>query len=177
MSRIAALRREAAEPKTATTLDAVKSKLGMVPNLFSTFARAPAVLDAYLAFSDALGRGKLSARQREIISLTVGQANSCQYCLSAHSTLAKHAGMTETDVRAARAGTAADRVDAAVAALAQQIVQRRGSVSDSELAAARACGLDDPMIVEIVANVGLNILTNYTNNLAQTEIDFPVVSV
>lgn len=177
MPRITPLRREAAEPKTAATLDAVKSKLGMVPNLFSTFARAPAVLDAYLAFGDSLSRGKLSARQREIISLTVGQANSCQYCLSAHSTLGKLAGLTEADIRDARAGVAVDRVDAAVAALAQKIVQRRGSVTDSEFAAARASGLDEPMIVEIVANVGLNILTNYTNNLAQTEVDFPVVSV
>jgi uncharacterized peroxidase-related enzyme len=177
MPRITPLRRDAAEAKTTATLDAVKSKLGMVPNLFSTFARAPAVLDAYLAFGDALGRGKLSARQREIISLAVGQANSCQYCLSAHCALAKRAGLTEADIRDARAGVAADRVDAAVAALAQQIVQRRGSVTDSELAAARASGLDEPMIVEIVANVGLNILTNYTNNLAQTEVDFPVVSV
>jgi hypothetical protein len=31
-------------------------------------------------------------------------------------------------------------------------------------------------MVEILANVALNVLTNYTNNFAGTEIDFPVVS-
>jgi uncharacterized peroxidase-related enzyme len=177
MPRIAPLQRGTADPKTAATLDAVKTKLGMVPNLFSTFARAPAVLNAYLGFGDALVKGKLTARQREIISLAVAQANSCQYCLSAHTALAKRAGLTESDVREARAGAARDRLDGAIAALALQILQKRGNISDSEFETAKAAGIDESMMVEILGNVAVNILTNYTNNFADTEIDSPVVAV
>jgi len=177
MPRIAPLQRGHADPTTAATLDALKVKLGMVPNLFLTFARAPATLDAYLGFGDSLSKGKLTARQREIISLAVAQANSCQYCLSAHTALGNRAGLSESEVRDARAGGAPDRLDAAVAALSVQILQKRGSISDSDFEAAKASGLDESMMVEILGNVALNILTNYTNNFARTDIDFPVVTV
>lgn len=44
---------------------------------------------------------------------------------------------------------------------------------DEQLQAARAAGLDDARIVEVVAQVSLLTLTNYLNNLAATEVDFP----
>jgi hypothetical protein len=38
-------------------------------------------------------------------------------------------------------------------------------------------GIDDSLMLEIVAIVALNTLTNYANRLADTEIDSPVVEV
>ena len=38
-----------------------------------------------------------------------------------------------------------------------------------------AIGYDDAQIVEIVQHVALNTWTNYINEVAMTEIDFPVV--
>ena len=38
-------------------------------------------------------------------------------------------------------------------------------------------GLDDGEIAEVVANVAINILTNYFNNANQTEVDLPKVAV
>jgi len=38
----------------------------------------------------------------------------------------------------------------------------------------RADGLSDADIVETVGNVVVNIFTNYLNNVAETDIDFPV---
>jgi alkylhydroperoxidase family enzyme len=57
------------------------------------------------------------------------------------------------------------------------VLARRGQVSDATLSAARAAGLDDGEIVEVVAHVALNVFTNYLNNVAQTEVDFPVVAL
>ena len=45
--------------------------------------------------------------------------------------------------------------------------------SDADLAAARSAGLDDAGIAETVANVALNIFTNYFNHVVETAIDFP----
>ena len=42
---------------------------------------------------------------------------------------------------------------------------------------ARDAGLSDAQITEVVAAVALNVLTNYFNNLAGTEIDFPRVAL
>ena len=46
-------------------------------------------------------------------------------------------------------------------------------VTNADLEAVRAAGYGDAEIVEIVVNVALNLLTNYVNNVAQTEVDFP----
>jgi alkylhydroperoxidase family enzyme len=61
--------------------------------------------------------------------------------------------------------------------LALLLVNERGRISDETLASARSAGLSDAEIIEIVANVALNVLTNFANNLAETEIDFPVVEL
>lgn len=156
---------------------AVKAKIGMLPNLFATFAHAPSVLNGYLAFSDALSHGVLTAAQREVVGLAVAQANGCQYCLSAHTAMGKRAGLSAEDIAAARVGHAHDARDNGIAVLALRLVETRGHVSDADIAAARAAGLDDARILETVAQVALNVLTNFTNSLAGTEIDFPVVEV
>ena len=110
MPRIAPLRRTAADPKTGATLDAIKAKLGTVPNLFSTLAHSPPALNAYLGLSETLSKGVLTPRQREIIALAVGQANACQYCVSAHTALGRQAGLTEEETRSARSGRAEDKL-------------------------------------------------------------------
>jgi alkylhydroperoxidase family enzyme len=53
----------------------------------------------------------------------------------------------------------------------------RGHVSDADLNAVKAAGYGQAEIVEIVLHVALNTLTNYINEVAQTEIDFPKVDV
>ncbi|WP_325086082.1 carboxymuconolactone decarboxylase family protein [Burkholderia contaminans] len=148
-------------------LQNAKAKIGMVPNLFSTLAHAPAALAGYLQLDENLKSGALSAPQREIISLAIGQFNECGYCLSAHTLIGKGAGLSPDDIAAARRGSGS-----AVAELAVQVAQTRGNVSDADLTAARAAGLSDAQIVEVVAGVALNVLTNYINNLAETVIDF-----
>jgi AhpD family alkylhydroperoxidase len=94
MAQIAPLNLETADAATAATLNAVKAKLGMVPNMFATLAHAPAALNGYLGLSETLGTGRLTAAQREIVALAAGQANRCQYCLSAHTLIGKGAGLS-----------------------------------------------------------------------------------
>jgi uncharacterized peroxidase-related enzyme len=177
VTRIAPIDSATAEPGVLATLSAVKAKLGMTPNLVSTFAQSAAVLNGYLAFADALGKGVLTARQREIVALVVAQRNACAYCLSAHSLMGKAAGLTQNDLRLAREASATEAAEEAVARFAARVVDTKGSVADADIAAARAAGLDDRHLVEVIANVALNVLTNYTNHAAQTDIDFPKVNV
>lgn len=177
MPRIAVVDTTRAEAGVLATLSAVKAKIGMTPNLFATFAQAPAVLNGYVAFSDALAKGALTARQREIIALAVAQANGCEYCLAAHSLMGKGAGLSPDALRKAREGIADDAADAAVARFARRVLDMRGQVADADLAVARSAGLDDGRLLEIIANVAINVLTNYTNNVAQTVVDFPKVDV
>src|SRR6516164_7380460 len=106
MSRIHQIAPEAASDRARALLDAVKSKLGLVPNMMRAMANSPAVLDGYLQFSGALSKGSLSARVREQLSLAIAQANGCDYCQAAHSTIGKMVGLTAEQIRDSRLGTA-----------------------------------------------------------------------
>lgn len=177
MPSIQPLDPRAAEGAIAESLAAVKAKLGVVPNMFATFARAPAALQGYLQLSGALGAGRLSTRQREAIALAVAQENACGYCLAAHSALGRMAGMGEADLAAARNGSGTAPGEAALTSLARAIVRSRGNPSREELAAFRAQGFGDADLLELIGNVALNVYTNYVNHIAGTEIDFPKVDV
>jgi uncharacterized peroxidase-related enzyme len=175
MTRIQPIDYEQATGKTKELLDAVKAKLGITPNMMKTMAQSPAVLEAYLNFSGALGGGKLNARLREQIALISAELNGCGYCASAHTAIGKLVGLGEDAILAARKGDAADAKIAAALKFARTVVVNRGEVSDSELQAVKDAGFSDGEIGEIVANVALNVFTNYFNEIARTEIDFPKV--
>jgi len=174
MSRIAAI-----DPATATApvkplLDGVQKGLGAVPNLFRVAAQSPAALEAMTSFFGAVARGTFDARTREAIALAVSEEDQCDYCLSAHTALGKQARLDERALADARLGKSEDGHRAALLALALATVQRRGRVGGA-LDQARRAGVSDGEIVELVANVALTIFTNYLNELAGTDIDFPIV--
>ena len=168
---------EAAPAAAQPLLEAVKKQLGVVPNLFRLVANSPAALEGYLGLNGALGKGALDARTRERIALAVAEINGCSYCLSAHTYLGKNlAKLDEAELAANRRGASNDpKADAAVR-FAVKVVNNRGHVSDTDLAAVRMAGYSDAQIIEIVLHVALNTLTNYVNEVAKTDIDFPVVS-
>lgn len=177
MQRLNAIDPAEATGKTKKLLDGVQAKLGMTPNLMKTLASAPAALEAYLSFGAALGTGGLDAKFREQIAIAVAQANSCEYCLSAHSAIGAMVGLTAEEIAASRESHADDSKRAAGLRFAQTIVVQRGEVSDAAIASVRDAGYTDGEITEIVANVAVNIFTNYFNLVAQTEVDFPRVSL
>jgi uncharacterized peroxidase-related enzyme len=175
MNRITQLDPAHATSKTKQLFDGVQSDLGIVPNLFRVLGTAPAALEGYLNFSGALAGGSLNAKVREQIALAVAEGNLCGYCLSAHTFIGGKVGLTEKDIADARHAYAAAEKTDAILKLARSIVVQRGEVSDTDLLRARTAGLTDSDVVETVANVALNIFTNYVNHVARTVVDFPEV--
>lgn len=177
MPRLNAIDPKEATGKAKELLDGVKTKIGMVPNLMRTFANSPAALEGYLNFSGALGGGLLNAKLREQIALAVADANNCEYCLSAHTAIGKMVGLNENELVASRRASSEDAKTNAALMFAHQIVVKRGEVDDTDVQTVRAAGFSDGEITEIIANVALNIFTNYFNHVAQTVVDFPKVSL
>lgn len=175
MSRLPIPDRDAVPPATKPLLDAVAAQLGSVPNLFRLVGQSPAALEGLLGLSSALNK-TLDAKTRERIALAVAQVNGCDYCLSAHSYLAENLAKLDDAERAAnRRGRSNDAGADAAVAFARHVAEARGKVSAAEIAAVRRAGYTDAQIVDIIANVALNVLTNLVNNVADTDIDFPVV--
>ncbi len=175
MSRLAIPTRDEAPAKSQPLLDGVGKQLGVIPNLFRLVGQSPAALEGYLGLMGALNK-TLDVKTRERIALAVAQVNRCDYCLSAHSYLgAILAKLDDAELAANRRGHSNDpRADAA-AMFAKTVMETRGIVNGEDLAAVRRAGFSDAQIIEIIVNVALNVLTNFVNNVAGTDIDFPVV--
>jgi uncharacterized peroxidase-related enzyme len=156
--------------------DDTVARFGFVPNLFRVLGNAPAALEAYFNFSSALHGGTLDTRVQEQIGLAVAESNLCDYCLRAHVILGRKAGLTEDEIADAIHAKAVNAKTEAIMKLARGIIVERGEISDLALERARAAGLTDAEIVEIVANVVLNIFMNYLDHVARTVVDFPDVN-
>lgn len=168
---------EASPAASRPFLEAVKKMLGSVPNLFRTVGISPAALEGYLGLNGALAKGKLDAKTRERIALAVAEINGCNYCLAAHTYLGKNlAKLDDVEIAANRnSGSNDTKADAAVR-FASKVTTTKGHMAESDLNAVKAAGYGDADIMEIIAHVALNTLTNYVNNVAATDIDFPAVT-
>ena len=150
-------------------LEAVKKQLGVVPNMFRLVSKA--------ILACPVSKGALPAATRERIALAVAEVDGCDYCLSAHTYLGKNlAKLDDAEITANRNGASNDaKADAAVR-FAVKVVREHGHVSEDDLQAVKSAGYDDAQVIEIVLHVALNTWTNYINEVAKTDIDFPIVS-
>lgn len=178
MNRIMIPAAELTPAASRPLLEAVNKQLGVVPNLMKVLSNSPAALGGYLSLNGAIGKGALGAKTGERIALAIAEINRCGYCLAAHTYLGKNvAKLDDVEIAANRGGTSTDaKADAAVR-FAVKVAQARGHVSDDDVQAVKNAGYGNAEIMEIVVHVALNTLTNYVNEVAQTEIDFPAVEL
>ena len=177
MSRISTITNETANEEQKALLDAIKSKLGMVPNFLKIFANSPAALRAFLGLHGIANEGSLDALTRERIALAIAQQNACEYCLSAHTAIGRKAGLNGDEIAANRVGTSQDAKAAIAVKFAQSVAEHKGEVTTAELLEVREAGYSDAEIVEIITHVGMNLLTNMIGKASRVEIDFPKVAL
>ena len=176
MTRLTALNPDEVTGKTKDLFNAVQGKLGVVPNMMRTMGNSPAVLEGYLNLSGALSHGKLSAKTGELLALTISEKNSCDYCIAAHTFIGGKLLKTDAQVlHDARTGNSTDAKTDAILKFAKALVSKNGLVNNDDVNAVKNAGVSEAEIAETVAHVALNVLTNYFNNTANTELDFPEV--
>src|SRR5260370_4384592 len=177
MTRLNAMQPDTATGNAGEPLDAVQDKPKITPNMARVIASCPAVLEGYLSFSGALAGGALDAKLREQIALEVGEQTACQYCVSAQPAIGKMTGLSDSEIEAARGASSSSPKNAAALTFARELVTKKGRIADADVQAVRAAGFTDGEIAEIIAHVALNIFTNYFNNTAEVEVDFPKISL
>ena len=173
MQRLKSVNPHVAQGRTKELLDTVQQAFGVIPNTARVMANSPAVLDSFLAFSTAMGGAQIGPMLHNQVKLTTSETNSCDYCTSILSAVAPSAGLSAADILAGRTGQTEDRRTKAALTFAHSVLESRGKVSDQQLTAVREAGFSDADIVEIVASVVLGCLTNFLNNVADTELDIP----
>ena len=177
MSRIPALDPRTAPAPARALLDAVQAQLGVTPNFIRVLAHSPKALEGFLGLHGAAAGFALDKATQERIALAVAEGNACEYCVSAHTAIGRHAGLTNDEMILNRRGGSADAKAAAIVTFAKALNDNVGAVTTAEFAAARAAGLTDGEIVEIIAVVTITLFTNIIGKAARVEIDFPKVAL
>lgn len=171
------------DPETATgstkeQLEQIRVAFGTVPAMFRTVAHSPAALTSMWSAFGAFGSSSsLGAALGEQIAVAVANRNACEYCLAAHSALGRKAGVSREAMVAAQTGHSDDPTTAAILTFALTLVEERGQVAPAEVETLREHGVTDEQIVEIVAQVALNLFTNYINVALDVPVDFPTVAL
>lgn len=177
MSRLHTINVNEATGEAADLFAAIKAAVGKVPNLYRTIgSNAPAVLAHTLQADALLKASTLSARELEAINLAVSQASECDYCVAAHTLMAKMAKYSAGQAKQLRSGNYPEdaRLDALVR-FAVQLVSTTGTLPASAVGNLREAGFTDRQIVEAVQAVGAILFTNMINRVNDTVIDFPAV--
>ncbi len=178
MTNFAPVEPQAATGKAADLLAQVQKAMGRTPTMTKVMANSPALLQGYLALSGAVAGGTLTPAVRERLAIATAQLNGCEYCLSAHTYVGANIAKVDTvELDRARRAESSDEHVAALLTLSNTIANNAGDVDEVEVKTARAAGVTDEEIGEVVANLALNILTNYFNVLARVDNDWPVVSL
>jgi uncharacterized peroxidase-related enzyme len=156
----------------------IKKAIGSVPNTYAAIAaHGPAALKSVLAADAVLAAGTLTKRDQEVIKLVISAASGCEYCVAAHSHLARLAGVKPDVLEQIREGqpTGDARRDELVG-FVRKLQQSSGTVSDEDFAAIKAAGYSDAQLVEISLAFATTVFTNVFNRINDTEIDFPAVA-
>ncbi len=167
MSRFTPIQTNGATSKLKRSLKKSHLKLDEAPRFLQVLANSPASLRAYIRADAALLRGQLTPRQREQVALAVAEINGSSYSLSAQYDNGKSLGLTHHEMQLARNATAADTKAETMLRFTQAVVLQRGEISDDDFQALRKAGFADGQIIEIVANIALNIFCNYFNSVAK----------
>lgn len=173
MTTINVPQRDEVSQNNQAIFDNLKGQLGFVPNLYATYAHSDTALENYLTFSGA--KTSLSAKEKEVVNLTVSEVNQCNYCLSAHTAIGKMNGFTEDQILQLRAGEASfDTKLDALAKLAKNLTENRGKATEQAKQEFFNAGYTKASYIDTIVQVGEKTISNYVHSATQVPIDFPV---
>lgn len=155
-------------------LEAALKGLGFIPNLYAHLAEAPNALSAYKQLGALLEQSALTPEEQQIVLISVSIENRCEYCVAAHSFLARNLVKVDSQRIDALRGQSClqDQKLNALVAFTRAVVRERGWVAGSqELKDFFAAGYTQQNALEVVLGVAMKTLSNYTNHLTDTPLD------
>jgi alkylhydroperoxidase family enzyme len=174
MSRITPISANGARVDLKQSPESSRLTLDQAPRFLQVMAHSPAALRAYILADAALVRGQLTRRQREQVARAVAEINGSSSSLSSNDDAGRKPGFTQEDLELAHKATAADPKAETMLHFTQAVVLQRGEVGDEDFQALVKAGFSHEQIIEIVANIALNIFATFFNNVAKSGVgDFP----
>jgi AhpD family alkylhydroperoxidase len=163
---------DTAPKDSAPILKKANEAYGFIPNLLGTMAEAPALLEGYVTLAGIFDKTSFSATERQIVMITNNLLNDCTYCMAAHTVLSKMAGVPDDVVNSLRENTPI--ADSKLEALRQFTIvvnKTRGWPQEDDVNAFLSAGYTKQNILEVILGTSLKIMSNYTNHIAETDLD------
>jgi alkylhydroperoxidase family enzyme len=136
-------------------------------------ALSPNTLTAFVGLSGTRSR-TLDIAAIEAMDMVVSEGSGCEYCLQSYTFLGKRfAKLDAAELKLNRRGESRDLKRAAAVRFARAIADTRGKVSDGDLADVPAAGFTDSDIIAIAGLTAQFLFTNFMNNIAEAELNFP----
>ena len=173
MARLPVITEEIADEQTKQIFDAIKSKFGMVPNLFKGLANSSIALGAFLKLDEMISKSSFTPVEQDIVKLVASQYNGCNYWLAAHTGSLSGQGLTSEDIIGFRNGKAKDNKYAALIIFTFKVLETKGHISDGEFQAFKGAGYSDAHAAEVTVIIAQKTLSNLFNHINDTEVDLP----
>jgi len=175
MSRINPIDAREVGFEVRAALDELHLKFAEVPSFIRILAKSPAAIRAYLHAEGALANGRLNPQQREKIALAMSEMNNSPFCLAAHATTGKDAGLSSEEMQMARKAASNDAKTDAMLRFVKAVLLQHGEIRDEDLEAVRRARISDSEVIEVVANIGLNSFANYLSGISRSEAPVPLL--
>lgn len=155
-------------------LENTKMGLGMIPNMFSTMANNPALLDAYsYSYKTFRENAGFTSQEQEIIFLSIAFENECEYCMAAHSFVADMMSKVPTEVTDSIRNNSEieDAKYKALSMFSKVMTAKRGNPSQEEIDAFLNAGYTENHILGVITAIGVKTMSNYFNHVFNTPVD------
>jgi uncharacterized peroxidase-related enzyme len=153
-----------AEGRLREIYDGDRKSMGYVPNHAKVFSLRHEVLDTWRAFQGSI-RKNLRLRRYELVTLAAAMALNCRYCLLAHGAILIKNGFSVDQVRAILKNfqdAGLESTEIAMMEYAQKITRSANEITQSEIDALRALGLEDREILDITLTAAMRSFASKT---------------
>jgi len=164
---------ESAPEASRPLLEGAQQAFGFVPNLLSTISESPSSLKSYLEVASIFEASSLTGAEQQIVLLVASIENSCEYCVAAHSVIAKNLVKVDAEIvnSLRNLQPIADAKLNILAEFTRSVVRERGFVSEQQLGVFLGVGYSRENALDIVVGVAQKTISNYSNHLANIPVD------
>jgi len=162
-----------AEGKVRAVYESDQSSLGYVPNHAKVFSLRPDVLEAWRSLQGSI-RKNLRLRRYELVTLAAAKALSCRYCLLAHGSILNKNGVSVDQLRAILTDfhdAGLEPAEVAIMDFAEKIARSANEMTQADVDALRALGLEDVEILDITLTATMRCFASKTFNALGAESD------
>ena len=155
-----------------------ETNFGFIPNLGKVMANSPALHRSYYDVQNNLkAHGKLSQAEINVVQMSIAVENKCEYCTAGHTMVGQAFFKTPMEhMQAVRMQKALN--DPKLNVLREfsiALYANKGEVNPSDFQRFLDAGYTREQALDVVACVAAKVMSNYTNSLAKTPLDAPLV--